>query len=314
MKCPFLKASSVHYCGASSFRKMIPQDLDQHATDFCSTSSWRDCRVARSNYTDTSAAECPYLHQAAIEFCEAAEVAMFIPANAALSSCCRSDSHRYCELYLARIDPLHHQGPAGLSDRMDLGGEVAVPRHLWLAPNHMWLDVAADHSCHIGVDAFLVRVMGPVRSVSFGSSRPVQRPAVVLSFEAAELPMVFPRAIGEITPNTHLRASPERIDHDPYGAGWLFESRASRTQVKRVTEGLLTGDDAANWMAAESERLSRFVHDTLDGVPVGSDDHHQLMTDGGGAVACVAQYLGRDRLVDLISEFFSAPTEWRGTR
>ena len=44
---------------------------------------------------------------------------------------------------------------------------IPVPLNLAYAPNHMWLDVGDDGCRHVGIDAFLARIIGTVDAISF---------------------------------------------------------------------------------------------------------------------------------------------------
>jgi glycine cleavage system H lipoate-binding protein len=279
------------------------------------------CPAAASNLAGgTGDTRCPFLQDALMQYCAAASVRKYIPACDALLPRCNSDDHLYCEPYLAHADPegLRLPEPPAGSGRGPTAARpltvdgIRVPSHLSYTPNHMWLDVAEDGHCHVGIDGFLAHVIGDVQKIGFVTSRTLDRPVAVLTVNGVDLQMVFPNPLQSTAANFYLRTNPAKLTADPYGAGWLFEgveptlSGAPVGAVMRA--GLIPAENAVRWIYAESQRLSDWVHVRIsEPSPAGS----RLMADGGGAERGLASYLDRDGLIDLFSEFFSSHLAWR---
>ncbi|HVN77332.1 MAG TPA: hypothetical protein VMT19_13520 [Thermoanaerobaculaceae bacterium] len=322
MKCPFLREARVKYCQASAFRKMIVESACDAVHERCSTPAYLQCPAARSRIAERPAAgRCPFLQDATVEYCGGSPVTKFVPANDGLSSCCNSDAHLYCELFLSAADPRRERRPAAAGVTKPAGGGrlivvvdgIPVPAHLAYAPNHMWLDVAEDGRCHVGVDAFLTSVVGALDAIGFvkpalGAGRPV----AVLKVNGVDLTMAFPQELEDVVPNGYLRTHPGKVTADPYGAGWLFEGVEPALRGAPVGSsaraGLLAGESAARWMFAESNRLSDFAHEL---VGQASADGTRLMADGGKVEPGLALELGRDALINLFNEFFAPHLTWR---
>jgi glycine cleavage system H lipoate-binding protein len=321
MRCPFIREATVKWCRASSVRKMILESATDADHERCSSPAYAQCPAYASRPAPGPAAQCcPFLQETFVEYCSAAAVTRYIPATEGLLPRCNSDRHRYCELFLGQADPLGdrlpHQGGAGATpsgaDRAVAAGEIVVPEHLSYAPNHMWLDVAVDGCCHVGVDAFLTSVVGDVQRITFAATKTVDRPVAVLTVNGVDLQLVFPKPLEEIVPNSHMRSSPSKVVSDPYGAGWLFEATDPTHGWCPVTgdaeAALIPGDAARRWIRAESDRLTAFVHDRISRPDASGA---RLMADGGGVEAGLAAHLGRDDLVSLFHEFFSPLAGWR---
>lgn len=151
-----------------------------------------------------------------------------------------------------------------------------MPERLAYAPNHMWLDVAADGTCHVGVDAFAGRILGRVDGVRFLCSTGLRSPAVSLQVQQVNLVMLFPRRIVVTGCNADLRADPTPLADDPYGTGWLFSGLYIDDLAG--TADLITGPQSVEWMHREFERMQTFVHDELlyalpGGSPTAMDAH-----------------------------------------
>jgi glycine cleavage system H protein len=296
MHCPFLEETRVRFC-QSAPGTLIPSGDPCRTHERCTSPECVECPTAREVlWGRTSMLRCPLLEETVAQFCAAADARKLIPRNDALLSRCRSEAHRYCALYLRR---------------MHADSEVDVPERLAFAPNHMWVDVAADGTCHVGLDAFFSRVAGSVERVSL-MSMGLQRPTAVVTLHGVDLTFVFPNAMLIRDSNVHLRVEPQRLTEDPYGEGWLFAGQdlASRTRDRGASAGagLRRGAAAAEWMQAETRRMSGFARDVLGARAGGSDG--AFAADGGAFAQHLAQQLDRDGLLDLYNRFFTPQRDW----
>jgi glycine cleavage system H lipoate-binding protein len=320
MRCPFLREELVKYCQASAYRKMIVDAARDAGHERCSSSSWHSCpAAARHAVTPDDAGSCPWLHDARVEYCGGAAVPRYIPASDALLSHCNSDAHRFCEVFLAHADPTGERlpAPSGRGSRPSAGegtpivDGLPVPPRLGYAPNHTWLDVGEDGCRHVGIDAFLARVIGDVDAISFVLPRGDGRPVAVLTTHGVDLQLVSPTPLRRAVANVYLRTSPAKLTGDPYGAGWLFESVEPCDQSdSSAAAGLRHGDEAARWMLTESARLALHVHETL--ARRGSDGA-RFLADGGTPCAKLASHLERGELLDLFDQFFSLHSTGRSS-
>lgn len=337
MRCPFLEESSVLSCRVAPFRKLIPGSLIHEDDQRCSSAAYVNCPAAQGHLGERrDEPHCPFLEVALVQYCKAAPVAKFIPYNDDLHSRCNSESHRYCQLYLelarprgwvkqrnsgdgggrdacgeqrsrpAESIPRESVRPVSPSPGTGPAEEIAVPPGLSYSRNHMWVDVAEDGSCHVGMDAFLARVLGRVEREIFVSQRGLQRPTVVLTVGDVDLSLTFPNRVNIMSFNTLLRSTPDVMAQDPYGSGWFFEGTdpgyGDGSSLCGPGSGLLSGGEATTWMRQETDRMSGFVHELL------SRRCHQgemLMADGGVFSSNLAQYLDREELLQLFNLFFA---------
>jgi glycine cleavage system H protein len=234
---------------------------------------------------------CPYLDEPLTQYCSAAPVVKYIRYSEALLSRCGSDRYRYCELYLALANPAQKTG--------DLwAGDISVPGHLLYSSNHMWFDPGAGETWHVGIDAFLAKVLGTVERITFLTTRGSGRPTAVLTVRGMDLQIVFPCMLPVASAHEYLRARPAALTSDPYGEGWLFEGN------KAEARGLLNAPAAAEWMRGEVDRLSEFVGYRR------SPTDHATCADGGVFVSGLLAHLNREEVLQLFQEFFSPYGEW----
>jgi glycine cleavage system H protein len=301
MKCPFAKEAAVRFCGVSPFRKMVQRSAIHEEDQRCSTPEYASCPAAQKHLAGrTDQPRCPFLRESVVQYCGAAPVTKFIPSSEG-SSRCNNDAHRYCHHYLQRARPARRQG------RELQNEEIAMPEGLAFARNHMWLDAGEDGSIHVGVDAFLARVLGEVERVNLVPRNGGQRgPSAVLTVAGADLFLTFPCRMSIAESNVVLRSRPETVLNDPYGAGWLFRARRPQDCEEGAavdcSSALLRGKEATQWMEREVAGLSTWVHE------LHARRHRageSLTADGGVFCPGLTQYLSREELQVLFSRFFA---------
>jgi glycine cleavage system H protein len=260
MHCPFLSEVQVRSCQLASVRKLIPLS-GAAAGELCSSAHFSECAAFRRlGQGAAGATACPHLVESLMQYCSAAPVMRLVPWSEAAVSRCGSGACRYCDLYLEMSGASAHGG-CGQGGRGD--EELPVPQALRYTANHMWLDVAEDGVCHVGLDALFARLLGPVEAIEFitlpEASGAVageiagSMPGAVLRVHGHDFQVAFPRPMHVMACNLALRSDPSRLTSDPYGRGWMFTG----TGVDAAQ--LRTGAEAAGWMQDESRRLNEFV-------------------------------------------------------
>ncbi len=319
MRCPFLRETHVKYCEAAPYKKMIVEAPGASGAERCSSPAHRDCPSARHAAENQSAGtHCPFLVSSLVQYCSAAAITKYIPYSESLLSRCGTANHRYCELFLGLARPFDAKagGSASPGESGDFGAleyveEVPVCSAVAHSPNHMWLDVNPDGSCHVGVDAFFTRVIGRVDRLSYVPARGLARPSAVISAGGVDLQMIFPRPIQVVRTNDYLRANPEKLVSHPYTLGWLFEGEIKNGPPpadSNPRHGLLRGKAVLEWMRRELERISRFVHERCT---VTGFQGESLVMDGGAVRPGLLSCLDREEAFALFNEFFAFYTIWR---
>lgn len=106
--------------------------------------------------------------------------------------------------------------------------DLDYPADLHYTTDHEWLSEVGDGVVRIGITAFAQDALGDVVYVTL--------PAVGDSVTAGDacgevestksVSEIFAPVAGEVTAtNPALDASPELVNSDPYGEGWMFEVR-----------------------------------------------------------------------------------------
>jgi glycine cleavage system H protein len=314
MRCPFLREAQVKSCQASSFRKVIPRAADSGAGELCSSPAHVSCSAVRSHHEGSPSPErCPFLNESLVQYCASAPVPRYVPYSESSISRCGNDTHLYCELYLSLASPSGGspvETVPGGSGHTTVDG-IDVPTGLRYTRNHLWLDVSPDGTCHVGVDAFMARVLGEVEEITFLTTKGTVRPSARLSVHGVDLPLLFPNAIQITSANSSLRVHPDRLVSDPYGNGWLFEGSLPEEGAKKPKSAtaivppahLLSGSEAAGWMHEEVSRLDHAVHEIASRP---DPDGLRTMADGGTFADGLPKHLTREETMRLFDAFFSS--------
>ncbi|RKD20327.1 glycine cleavage system protein H [Pelobium manganitolerans] len=114
------------------------------------------------------------------------------------------------------------------------------PAELKYTKDHEWVKIEGDHAI-VGITSFAQRELGDIVYVDINTvGQEVKEGEVFGTVEAvktvSDLFMPLTGTILEINPQ--LDASPELVNQDPYGDGWMV-----KVQLSGGVEGLLSADD-----------------------------------------------------------------------
>lgn len=120
-----------------------------------------------------------------------------------------------------------------------------IPADLRYTAEHEWVRRTADDTVRVGITDFAQSSLGDVVYVQLpdvgtevtagGSFGEVESTKSVSDLFA-------PVSATVVAVNGDLDGSPELINSDPYGQGWLLELRADGTSLEQALAGLLDAD------------------------------------------------------------------------
>ncbi len=316
MRCPFLREEQVKSCQAAPFRKSLARSTARVDLERCSSPDHASCPVAgQSHEAHPSPSRCPFLQESLVQFCAATPKATYVPWSSSPELRCGHGGHRYCELFAAASGtPVGRPDALAEAERTQEVAGVPMPGWLWYTANHLWLDPGDDGVCHLGIDAFVVQLVGTVEALAFLTPGGAVRPAVVLTVCGVDLTLVFPKLLSIVSANTRLRSSLDRLSADPYGLGWLFEARlpADEGRGRPVgggpdPDGLRHGQAARDWMAHEVQRASAIVYNRI----VSRRGGARLAADGGRFTPGLLHQLDREEILRLLADLFPLPESRR---
>jgi glycine cleavage system H lipoate-binding protein len=137
-----------------------------------------------------------------------------------------------------------------------MAGWFRVPDHLYFHPGHAWAGVGAGQLVTVGIDDFAQKLVGKVSAVQLpavGTRVGQGERAWTLTSGARSVDMLSPVDGTVVAVNDRIAASPELLERDPYGDGWLLQVRSARTSAN--VKSLLSGSLAKHWIEESWNRL-----------------------------------------------------------
>ncbi|MEW6749625.1 MAG: glycine cleavage system protein H [Candidatus Latescibacterota bacterium] len=173
-------------------------------------------------------------------------------------------------------------------------GWFEVRNGVFYHPGHTWAMPLQGSTVRIGLDDFAQKLLGTPERVSLpqpGTALGQGEQALNLTIGSRAIPLLSPVDGEVVAVNEEVVRSPELVNRDPYGQGWLVEVRGPR--VKANLKGLLSGRLALSWMEATAEGLRRRISGELG----------LAMQDGGVPVSGMAQSLSADHWEEVAADF-----------
>ena len=180
-----------------------------------------------------------------------------------------------------------------------------VPRELHFHQGHSWAMEGRDGVASVGLDDFAQKLVGRVESVDLppiGSRLTQGEKGWILRVGDRAIPMLSPLDGEVVAINEEAVRSPEIVNEDPFGKGWLLKIRPERFTANRT--GLLSGRLAMRW----TEEVLHGLRLTLGGSlgPLYQDGGTTLPVhqDGGTPVTGIARALYGEDWEPKVREHF----------
>lgn len=119
---------------------------------------------------------------------------------------------------------------------------MQIPDNLLYTKDHEWIRVEGDHA-YVGITNFAQSELGDIVYVDITSvGKTVAEHDVFGTIEAVKTTSdLFMPVTGKVLEmNPDLDASPDLVNNDPYGQGWLI-----KVALEGKTEGLMTAEQYA---------------------------------------------------------------------
>jgi len=180
--------------------------------------------------------------------------------------------------------------------RSAFSGRFSVPDGFSFHPGHAWAKVESmmgsdiHRLVRVGLDDFAQKLVGQAEAVqlpALGTRLLQGDKAWSLVVDSVPIPMLSPIDGEVVAVNQEILKSPELLNQDPYGKGWLLKVKSDR--IPADTRNLLSGNFARGWMENALESLAAVP---VPGLGV-------VMQDGGMPVDGFAKALGGEQWQEL---------------
>lgn len=170
-----------------------------------------------------------------------------------------------------------------------------VPDTVYFHPGHAWARVGDGGHVTVGMDDFAQKLVGRVSAITLpkvGSRVGQGEKGWSLASDAKSVDMLSPVDGTVVAVNEAVLASPESLNLDPYGEGWLLKVRAPRRTAN--VKQLLSGTLAKRWMEDVCENLRAMM----------SPDLGRVYQDGGLPIQGMARGLDPANWDQVARTFF----------
>ena len=137
---------------------------------------------------------------------------------------------------------------------------LRIPQGLFFSRNHAWVYLEKTGQAKIGLDDFLVNVLGSINIQTVKAPGDVVKKGEVIALiqqQEKQLRLYAP-VTGEIQEiNTAIMEDSSKLADDPYNDGWLFSLTPKNWQAE--TSGFLLAAECTQWIGDEIKRLKDFL-------------------------------------------------------
>ncbi len=174
------------------------------------------------------------------------------------------------------------------------GGWFTTPLDRYYHAGHSWVLPQDESIVTLGIDDFAQKLVGKPSSVrlpAVGDNLEQGAPGWKLEFDGTAVDQLSPVDGEVVATNDQLAASPELVNQDPYGDGWLMRVRVPK--MKQNITNLLQSKLAKVWIDTSEDTLRRLVSGELG----------MVLQDGGVPVSGIARSIAGDDWVRVTKDF-----------
>ncbi|MGE5188687.1 MAG: glycine cleavage system protein H [Gemmatimonadota bacterium] len=178
-----------------------------------------------------------------------------------------------------------------------------LPAGLHYHQGHSWMKDEPDNLVSVGLDDFAQKLVGKVDGVDLppvGATVAQGEKAWSLTVDSRPIAMLSPVDGEVVAVNIEAMRSPEILNEDPYGRGWLLKVRPARLAAD--TRNLLSGTLARKWMEDTVDGLRQASGGSLG--PVAQDGGQLVYQDGGMPVSGIARALAGEKWEETVKAHF----------
>ncbi len=185
-----------------------------------------------------------------------------------------------------------------------------VPREYHFHQGHSWARECRGDMASVGLDDFAQKLVGRVESLDLppvGSRLAQGEKGWILRVGSRAIPMLSPLDGEVVAINEEAVRSPEIVNEDPFGKGWLLKVRPERFAANRTN--LLSGRLAMRWTEETLHGLRLTMGGSLGPLYQDGGTTLPVHQNGGTPVAGIARALyGEEDWEPKVREHFLTDT------
>ena len=139
-------------------------------------------------------------------------------------------------------------------------GQVQIPGGVSLVTNHTWVKSNPDGTITIGLDEFLSRIVGAIKTITLpqhGSKVSSGSNTLALGIHGRSLHVASPASGQVVELNPEVLTDPSLVMNDPYGTGWLMRIKSGEGEPA-VSREFLVGRPV-EWLREQAALVRDFL-------------------------------------------------------
>ncbi len=141
---------------------------------------------------------------------------------------------------------------------------LRIPQGIYYSRNHTWTYLEKSGNAAVGLNDLLLHLTGEVKvkQVTKANSN-ISRGDLVAEIENnGKLLQIFSPVSGTVVKvNSSLNDTPELLNEDPYGKGWIYRIKPS--DWVNETASYYLAENAVTWIRSELDRFKDFLANSL---------------------------------------------------
>lgn len=141
---------------------------------------------------------------------------------------------------------------------------LRVPQGLYFSKNHTWAYLEKGGEAKIGLDDFLLRIVGDVKVSQLKlAGETIRKGDVIAEINQNGKKLFVTSPISGEIANTNVQVSenPQLLNIDPYEKGWFYSVKPTNWKIE--TSDSYLAEDATSWISKELERFKDFLNVSL---------------------------------------------------
>jgi glycine cleavage system H protein len=179
---------------------------------------------------------------------------------------------------------------------------LSIPQGLFYSKNHTWTHLEKTGSAKVGLDEMLVHLTGEVKlNYAKNPDEMINKGELLAEIDQnGKLLKLYSPISGKfLLTNLLLHESPELLNEDPYGRGWICKIQPANWVEE--TSSYFLAEDAITWSARELVRFRDFLAKSMG--KYSSEPSMLILQDGGEISNKVLSEMPEEIWQDFQQEF-----------
>jgi glycine cleavage system H protein len=159
---------------------------------------------------------------------------------------------------------LNRESPVAKKIHQAIGALTAnilrIPQGFFYAKNHTWLFLEKTGNAKIGLDDFVIRLVGDINVMPLKIAGDKMKKGELIAEvnQGGKKLKIFSPISGEIvSENVAIHNDPDLLGEDPYNKGWIYAVKPSNWKAE--TQSCYFADEATKWLKLELDRVKDFL-------------------------------------------------------